>query len=218
DDGEALLGEPALPVGLPADEDRDRVDEPDAGPEGLLDVPLRRLFRADPEVPHDHVDLALLQDADDVGRGAGRLLDDLAQVLAEPVVGHPALDLDVEFVRWLKDEGVVRLRVDRLGQVLADLVLVDVERGDELDVADVVAAEVDVHQARDGVGRLRVLVVVAALDEAARAVAAADDRDADLLAGPAAVGGRRAVRAVGAHGWWSPPGLSISSGGDCRMT
>src|SRR6185503_11656306 len=129
-----------------------------------------------------------------------------------------ALDGHADRIDLLEDIGVVRLRVDRLGQILADLVLVDVEGRDELDVADVVAAEVDVHQARDGVGRLRVLVVVAALDEAARAVADADDRDADLLAGPAAVGGRSAVRAVGAHGWWSPPGLSISSGGDCRMT
>ena len=80
----------------------------------------------------------------------------------------------------LEDVGVVRLGVDRLGQVLADLVLVDVEGGHELDVADVVAAEVDVHQARDEVVLLGVLVVVAALDEAARAVADADDGDPDL--------------------------------------
>jgi hypothetical protein len=46
---------------------------------------------------------------------------------------------------------VVRPGVDRLGEVLADLVLVDVEGGHELDVADVVAAEVDVHQAGDEV-------------------------------------------------------------------
>jgi len=36
------------------------------------------------------------------------------------------------------------------GQVLADLVLVDVEGGHELDVADVVAAQVDVHEPRHG--------------------------------------------------------------------
>ena len=80
----------------------------------------------------------------------------------------------------MEDVRVVRLRVDRLAEVLADLVLVDVEGGDELDVADVVAAEVDVHQARDEVVVVRVLVVVATLDEAARAVADADDGDADL--------------------------------------
>ena len=92
----------------------------------------------------------------------------------------------------LEDVGVVRLRVDRLGQVLADLVLVDVEGGHELDVADVVAAEVDVHQPGDEVVLLGVLVVVAALDEAARAVADADDRDADLAVA-AAPGARPGV-------------------------
>ena len=143
--------------------------------------------RADRQVRDHDVDLALLEDADDVGRRAGRLLDDLAEVLAEAVVGHAALDLDAEVRDLLEDVGVVRLRVDRLGQVLADLVLVDVEGGHELDVADVVAAEVDVHQPGDEVVVLGVLVVVAALDEAARAVADADDRDADLLAGLVAV-------------------------------
>src|SRR5260370_17248706 len=43
--------------------------------------------------------------------------------------------------------------------------LVDVKRGDELDVADVVATEVDVHQTWDGVLRGCVVVVVHALDE-----------------------------------------------------
>ena len=90
----------------------------------------------------------------------------------------------------LEDVRVVGLGVDRLGQVLADLVLVDVEGGDEIDVADVVAAQVDVHQTRYELVVLGVLVVVAPLDEAARAVADADDRDADLAVaalGPAAV-------------------------------
>ena len=107
-------------------------------------------------------------------------------------MGHAALDLDADVLDLLEDVGVVRLRVDRLGQVLADLVLVDVEGGHELDVADVVAAEVDVHQARDEVVLLGVLVVVAALDEAARAVADADDGDADLAV-LAAAGARPGV-------------------------
>jgi len=51
----------------------------------------------------------------------------------------------------------------------------------KLDVADVVAAEIDVHEAGDEVGLRRVLVVVAALDQAAGAVADAHDGDADLV-------------------------------------
>ena len=76
---------------------------------------------------------------------------------------------------------VVLAGEDRLGQILADLVGVDVEGGAELDVAHVVAAEVDVHQAGHGLARVGVPVVLDALHERARAVADADDRDADLV-------------------------------------
>ena len=62
-----------------------------------------------------------------------------------------------------------------------DLVGVDVERGDELDVADVVAAELDVHQPGHVLGRVGVAVELDALHEAARAVPDAGDRDADAL-------------------------------------
>src|SRR5581483_11640763 len=78
--------------------------------------------------------------------------------------------------------GVVVAAEDRLGEVVAHLLLVDVEGGAELDVADVVAAEVDVHQARDEVLRVGVLVVLHTLDERGRAVAHADDRHPNLLA------------------------------------
>ena len=72
------------------------------------------------------------------------------------------------------------MRPDRVGEILADLALDDVERGRELDVADVVAAEVDVHEAGDELVVRRVLVVLDALEQRVRAVADADDRDADL--------------------------------------
>ena len=92
---------------------------------------------------------------------------------------------------------VVRVRPDRVGEVLADLVRRHVERGRELDVADVVAAEVHVHQAGDELVVRRVLVVLDALEERVGAVADADDRDAHLVLGARlAVGG--AVR--GSHG------------------
>ena len=76
----------------------------------------------------------------------------LLEVLAEAVVGHPALDRDAELGQLAVAElqRVVLAGEDRLGEVLADLVGVDVERGGELDVADVVAAEVDVHEPGDG--------------------------------------------------------------------
>src|SRR5699024_5147923 len=70
-----------------------------------------------------------------------------------------------------------------LREVLAHLLVVDVEGGDELHVGDVVVAEGHVHQTRDGAGGVGVLVVLDALHERARAVADADDRDADATHG-----------------------------------
>ncbi len=64
---------------------------------------------------------------------------------------------------------------------LPTFVGVDVERGGELDVADVVAAEVDVHEAGHALVGVGVAVVVDALHERGGAVADADDRDAHLL-------------------------------------
>ena len=92
---------------------------------------------------------------------------------------------------------VVLAGPDRLAEVLADLRRVDVEGGGELDVAHVVAAEVDVHQAGDALGGVGVAVVVDALHERRGAVADADDRDAHLLGLVArgAVGGGGAVTA-----------------------
>src|SRR3990170_508615 len=206
DDRQAGFRESALPVRLATDEDGNGIDERDAGAERLLDIPLGRLFAPDREVGNHDVDLALLEDPDDVGRRPGGLLDDLAEVLPEAVMGHPALDLDAHVRDLLKDERVVRLHIDRLRDVLADLVLVDIERRHELDVLDVVTAELDMHQARDEVAGLGVLVVVAALDQAAGAVTDADDGDADLAvpalrASPGSLGGPvLAVLAVaGAH-------------------
>ncbi len=73
------------------------------------------------------------------------------------------------------------MRPHRLGEVDADLALDDVERRDDLDVVDVVPAEVDVHQAGDELILGRVGVVLQALQERVGAVADADDRDADLV-------------------------------------
>ena len=167
------IGRPAFwkrlrPVVLLGDEHRDAVHEAAAGLEDLLDVPLGRLLGADREVGDDHVGLRLLEDLDDVVGLARRLRDLLLEVLAEAVVRHAAVHGHVEVRHVGELDRVVLARPDRLGEVLADLVGVDVERGGELDVADVVAAEVDVHEARDGLVGIGVLVVLDALDEARR--------------------------------------------------
>src|SRR5215471_17723559 len=135
------------------------------------------------------------------------LLDDLREVLADAVVRHPARDLDPGLRHVGELDRVVRVGPDRVGEVEPDLALDDVECSHELDVRDVVAAEVDVHQSGDGALRLRVLVVIDALDERVGAVADADDRDAHLAVRARATV-RRAVRGshwflslAVAHGW-----------------
>src|SRR6185295_13237938 len=181
DDRQTRLLEALVPVVLAGDEDRQAVDEADARLQRLLDVPLGRLLGADRQVADQHVGLGLLEDADDVGGFARRLDDLLLEVLAEAVVGHAPLDLDPQVGHVGELDRVVLTGPDRLGEVLADLLGVDVEGGHELDVADVVAAEVDVHQAGHFVGGIGVLVVLDALDEGVGAVADPDDRDADLV-------------------------------------
>ena len=68
--------------------------------------------------------------------------------LPRPSWVMPRVDRHVELRHVGELDRVVLARPDRLGQVLADLVGVDVEGRRELDVTDVVAAEVDVHETR----------------------------------------------------------------------
>jgi hypothetical protein len=217
-DREAGLGEAPSPVVLAGDEHRDAVDERTAGLEDLLDVPLGGQLGADRQVGDDHVGLCLAEDLDDVGRLAGRLGDLLLEVLAQPVVGHAAVHGHVEVRNVGELDRVVLTGPDRLGEVLVDFVGVDVEGGRELDVADVVATQVDVHEARDRLGGVGVAVVLDALDERGGAVAHADDGDADLLGRVAggAVGGVLDGHWKMVPSWsrpWRRPGAGRVSGG-----
>jgi hypothetical protein len=92
------------------------------------------------------------------------------------------VDLHAEVRHVGELDRVVLAGPDRLGEVLADLVRVDVEGGRELDVAHVVSAEVHVHQAGHGARRIGVLVVLDSLHEGGGAVANADDGHAYLVA------------------------------------
>src|SRR5207247_2607626 len=76
-----------------------------------------------------------------------------------------------------KANGVVRLGKDGLGQIVPDFAGIDVERGDELDVVDVIPAQIDVHQTWYELVRGGVAVLGHALDEGGGAVADADDGD-----------------------------------------
>ena len=62
---------------------------------------------------------------------------------------HAAVDAHVQFRHVGELDGVVGSGEDRLGQVQTDLALDDIEGGRELDVPDMIAAQIHVHQPGD---------------------------------------------------------------------
>src|SRR6266511_1518887 len=213
DDRYAGLGEALRPLRSAGDEHRQAVDERHLGPEGLGGVEASRLLGAHRQVGDEHVGVGGLEHGGDVDRGALGLPDRLDVVAAEPVARRATLDLHPEGWHVGESDGVVLAGGDRLREVAPDLLGVDVEGGDELEVTDVVAPELDVHETGDVVAGLSVPVIVDALHQGRRAVAHADDRDAYLchflIATPLGLGaaypacaGRRGSRGV--VGFWVP--------------
>src|SRR5262249_35078359 len=133
----------------------------------------------DGQIGHDHVDIGRAQLGDDVDRLLVGLLDDLAVVLPEPVIGGPALDRHPRRRDVGQLDRVVFAGHDRLGEVAADLLRIDIERRHELDVGHVVVTEFDVHQTRDSIAGIGIAVVLDALHKGRRAVADTDDGYAD---------------------------------------
>src|SRR5262249_48367416 len=136
-----------------------------AGGQRLLHVEAGGLLAADGQVVDQDVDARVAEDLGNVNLRLVGLGDDVGKGLADAVEGAAAAHLDPQGWDLGGAGGVVGLGQDGLGEVFADLGGVDVEGGDELDVADVVAAEVDVHEAGDGLVLGSVVVLGDALDE-----------------------------------------------------
>ncbi len=114
DHGQPPLLEATLPVLLPGDEHRHAVHQTTASVQDLLDVPLRGHLAPHGQEAHHDVRLRLLENAYDVGRGPWRFGDHLAQILAQPVVGHTPADRHVEPRDLGELGGVVGLLPDSL--------------------------------------------------------------------------------------------------------
>src|SRR6185312_8188230 len=84
-------------------------------------------------------------------------------------------------------DGAVRGRDDRVGEIRPDLRRGDIEGGGELDVADVITAEPDVHEAGNALAVGDGAVELDALHKRGRAIADPDNRDANLVAAPHAL-------------------------------
>ena len=182
DDGQAVLAETLRPVSRARDEDRDAVHEAAAGLQDLLHVPLRGFLAAHGQVAYHHVRLRVLKHLDHVDGVARVLIDDFAQVLAKPVVGHAPLHRHAQVRHVGELHRVVGMGEYGLAEVLAHLVRAHVEGGRELDVADVIAAQVGVHQARNELVLCGAAVVLHALHQGRGAVAHADDGHSDFAA------------------------------------
>ena len=177
DDRDAGIGEPPRPDGVARDEDRERVYDADLRVDRALRVVPVRLLGPDREVADQHVRSRSPEHLDHVHLGLVGLHDRVAVVDTQPVESAAPHHRDAGRRHVGEPDRVVGLGEDRLGDVLAHLLRVDVERGDDLDVADVVSAELHVHQAGDAFGGVRVLVVLESLDEGRGAVAESDDGD-----------------------------------------
>ena len=210
DDRDAGVLELLGPHRIGGDEHRQGVDERHTRVDGALGVELVGLLGAHRKVGHHDVDPVVLEDLDHVDRLLVGEVDGLGVVLTDAVERRPALHHHVGRGYVGDLDGVVLGGEDRLGKVEADLLGVHVERGDELHVADVVAAEGDVHQAWDVRVRVGVLVILHALNQRGRAVADADDGDTHLVRRVVLTHGRYLSRTSGLYFCWCSSGLLFS--------
>ena len=178
--------------GIAGQEDRDAIHDGDARLERALGVEPRRALRTDREIVREHVDLRVAQLRDDLFAGRlllvrhqeATILGVALEVVGDPIEHAPHPHAHARLRDPIAEHrGAVGLFEDRLGDVLADLAQVDVERGGHLEVARAVAADLPVHQADRALG-VHPAVEARALNQRARAVAHTDDRDPDLGALP----------------------------------
>jgi len=160
DDGDTAFLEPATPVVFAGDEDGYAVDHGATSVQDLFHVPLGGHLAAYGEVIDDHIHFPVAQNAGNVGGAVRRFNDDIGKIATDSVVGHAALYRDAQMGHVSKLNGVVGLGENRLGQVFAHLVAVNVESRHHLDVLDAIVSDAVVHHAgyRLVVGHLDIFV------------------------------------------------------------
>src|SRR5699024_3698666 len=129
------------------------------------------------KIRHQHVDLCRTKRSSDVDRLFVGFVDDLTVETTESVTGGPALYVHAERRHVSDRHRVVLARCDRLGQITADLLGIHIERCGELDVADVVTAELHVHQTWHASIRFDITIVVDTLHQRRCAVSDAHNRN-----------------------------------------
>ena len=165
DDGQLGVGELLGPHGVRGNEHWDGVHEGDARIKRTLRVKALGILGANGKVRDEDLGARVAKGAYDIHGLVRRLLDRGAVVLVESVHGRATLHGDTQRRNVGELDRVVLTAFDGLCEVAADFGGVDVEGGDELDVADVIIPEHHVHETGHVVGGIGVAVVGNALDE-----------------------------------------------------
>ena len=189
DDRNAALLKAPGELRIAGDEDGNAVDQGDARLERALSVEACRLLGAHREVVEQNLRTGLAEREHDVLVGRLPLVGGqkrarfrvLPHVFRDAVenAAHPNRHARLTEIR-AEDFRAVGGHEDRLGDILADLSRIDVERGDHLDVLGPIAADLPVHQPDGVFGRLPP-VILEPLNQRAGAVSDPYNRDPDLV-------------------------------------
>ena len=183
--GRFFIFETLRPNRIAGDENRDVVDQREAGLKRAADVEARRFFASDRQIIDHDFRAGILQLRDDPL--AGRFLLQRLKSALRLVAAHVRRDA-VEHAAHLHDRaglgnfgaenfGAIRRGEDRLAHVEPDFAPVDIERGHDLDVVRRIRPDLAMHQP-GGVAILRSAPVEAqSLDQRTGAIAYANDRD-----------------------------------------
>ena len=75
-------------------------------------------------------------------------------------MGHTPYDRNIQFRYIVKLIGIIWLCVYRLSQIFAHLILIDIKGGHEVDITDMITSQVNMHQARYELIRIRFFIVI----------------------------------------------------------
>ena len=182
------LPEPLRPCGRRGDEHGDAVHHGRSRVEAGLGVMRRRLLRADRQVADHYLGAGPLQHVDDLDRVVICRPERLVLRIVRHVRRHAVedgthLDGDAggrEIV--LEDHCAIGFGEDGFLKRPADLSLVDVERGDHLQISRPPASDIGVHEARQSLG-VPIPVVSDALDQRTRAITDPRNGNLDMIRG-----------------------------------
>jgi hypothetical protein len=109
--------------------------------------------------------VGLAQDTDDILGRAGRFLHDLRKIFPQSIMRHTAMNGDVQVRHFRELEGVIWVGKDRLAEIFAHFTIYHIERRAKFDVADMIPAQIHVHEPGDTVSLIGIAVKMDTLNK-----------------------------------------------------